>query len=85
VSANTSHGGTILCTEEIFEFFRMGLAIGVITKEQIIAWADREINLQKKPEPDVIELSLSGQLKISQVLWCSTNSRADLGAMCPSN
>jgi hypothetical protein len=54
--------------KNIFEFFRMGMVTGLMTKEQVIQWADMEILHNGSIDPDLLELSLSGRLPYSQLL-----------------
>lgn len=51
-----------------FDFFRIGLVAGLITKEEIINWADRELLSTPMPDPEVIEVSLAGKLTCSQIV-----------------
>lgn len=43
----------------LFEVFREGLSNGLISKEEVIAWADEIIKNESEPEYFFIELSLS--------------------------
>lgn len=54
---------------EMFAFFRMGLATGIVPKEAVVAWADNELIQPGVPSYEVIELSLSGHLPYSQLVW----------------
>jgi len=54
--------------KDLFGFFRMGLVTGTIDKQAVIPWADREILKTPTPPPEIIELSLSGNLSYSQLV-----------------
>ncbi len=54
--------------QQVYSYFRMGIATGIVAKEDVIAWADAELLRQPEPSPGLIELSLSGQLPYSQLL-----------------
>jgi hypothetical protein len=51
-----------------FEFFRLAMVTGIIEKTDVIRWADDELLASTKPDTEVIELSLSGQLPYSQLI-----------------
>ena len=55
--------------KEMFGYFRMGLVTGLVDKAELIAWADREIMRCSIPEPEIIELSLSGKRPYSEIIW----------------
>jgi hypothetical protein len=65
--------------KDIFEFFCILLAIGLITKEEVINWADNEILIKNSIDNDLIELSLSGSKSLSQLLVVMNlfNGKAD--------
>lgn len=56
-------------TKDAIGFFRMGLATGLVDKQAVVDWADREIMASRTPGSDVIELSLAGNKSYSQVVW----------------
>ena len=64
-----SEMGISFSEEEVFTFFRLGLATGIVEPKTLVAWADKEIENNPNFSPEVIELSLSGSLPISEVLW----------------
>jgi hypothetical protein len=52
-----------------FEFFRIGMVTGLIEKEEVINWADRELLSSDKPDHEVIEVALAGRLPYSQIIF----------------
>lgn len=60
---------TSLSKRQLFNFFRMGLVTGLVDKESLIAWADREIMAEAVPDHRVIELALSERRSYSQIIW----------------
>lgn len=68
-------------TRETFEFFRMGLATGMVELPAVIRWADNEIMTAEVPDPQIIDLALSTPPTYSQMLWLlnSFQVRADYG------
>ncbi len=59
--------------KDMFGYFRMGLVTGLVDKQDLIAWADREILVSAVPEDDLIELSLSAHLPHSQIIRLLTS------------
>jgi hypothetical protein len=58
---------------QIFGYFRMGLAIGIVERQAVIAWADRTLLEDPSPSNELIELSLSGHLPYSQLIRLLTS------------
>jgi hypothetical protein len=54
--------------KDIFEYFRLGLATGLLEISQVIAWADREIAGSIVANHEVIQLALSSQSPYSQLI-----------------
>ena len=52
----------------IFTFFRMGLATGLVERQAVTAWADRQVLASTVPDPHIIELSLAGGQPHSQLI-----------------
>lgn len=59
----------MLHQEEIFLFFRLGLVTGILETKTLIAWADREIETNPNFSEEVVELSLSSNRPLSEILW----------------
>lgn len=57
-----------LSQPDIFTFFRMGLATGLLDREAVIAWADRKIMESGIPDPRIMELSLASGQPFSQLI-----------------
>jgi hypothetical protein len=55
----------------------MGLVSGLIDKETLIAWADKEIMCQTVPLPEIMELSLSVNRPVSEILWLLNSFEGD--------
>jgi hypothetical protein len=51
-----------------FCFLRLGLVTGLVEKESVVAWADDMLVRENPPDFGVIELSLSRQLSLAQVV-----------------
>ena len=47
-------------TNNILQFFRLGLINGFITKSDVISWVDKEIELNPDISNELIDISLSG-------------------------
>lgn len=52
-----------------FDYFRLGLVTGLIDRQALVQWADREIMRDPTPEPEIIELSLAGDRPYSEIIW----------------
>jgi hypothetical protein len=52
----------------IFTFFRMGLVTGLVDRQAVTAWADRQILAAPVPDPHIMELSLAGSQPHSQLI-----------------
>jgi hypothetical protein len=55
-------------TRDAFGYFRMGLVTGIVDKDALVDWADREIARTPEPEHEVIELALTGRWPYSQII-----------------
>lgn len=55
--------------KEAITYFRMGLATGLVSKQELIDWTDREILRNEEVEPDIVELSLCGKRPYSEIIW----------------
>jgi hypothetical protein len=55
--------------KEAITYFRMGLATGLVSKQELIDWADREILRNEEVEPDIVELSFCGKRPYSEIIW----------------
>jgi hypothetical protein len=55
--------------KEVFGYFRMGLVTGLVDKQELIAWADRQIIEKETAESEIIELSLCGKRPYSEIIW----------------
>ncbi|MBN2549293.1 MAG: hypothetical protein JXB15_09055 [Anaerolineales bacterium] len=53
---------------QIYAYFRMALATGLLTPQEMIAWTDRELLKVDLPSEELMELSLSGHLPYSQII-----------------
>jgi hypothetical protein len=53
---------------EAFVYFRLGLATGLVERQDVIAWADQAILQSAFPSAELIELSLSSKLSYSQMI-----------------
>lgn len=53
---------------QMFTYHRLGLATGLVSLGELHAWVDAQILKTLAPQPELIELSLSGRLPVSQVL-----------------
>ena len=49
-------------------YFRVALRLGVCTVQEVLAWADCQIESQDEPQYELIELSMLGNLKSPDVL-----------------
>ncbi len=58
-----------LSLREAFAYFRMGLVTGIVQKEALVDWADRQILETTIPGDEIIELSLTQRQPYSQVIW----------------
>jgi hypothetical protein len=61
-----------------FGYFRMGLVTGIVEKQELIQWADREIIRSLQPEHEIIELSLCGRRPHSEILWLLSSFEGEL-------
>jgi hypothetical protein len=57
-----------LTQPDIFTFFRMGLATGLIDREAVITWADHKVLESDIPDPRIMELSLAAGQPYSQLI-----------------
>lgn len=55
--------------KEAVGYFRMGLVTGLVSKQELIDWADREILRNEDVEPDIVELSFCGKRPYSEIIW----------------
>ena len=55
--------------EDVFSYFRLGLATGLVEKQAVLAWADQQLLQNPNADERIIELSLSGSLPYSQLIW----------------
>ena len=55
--------------ETIFCFFRLGLVTGLVERQTVITWADRQILERAVPNETIIELSLASGKPYSQIIW----------------
>ncbi|MCB9418505.1 MAG: hypothetical protein H6667_01770 [Ardenticatenaceae bacterium] len=55
--------------KEAVGYFRMGLVTGLVSKQELIDWADREILRHEIVEPDIVELSFCGKRPYSEIIW----------------
>jgi hypothetical protein len=60
---------TNLPDETICCFLRLGLVTGLIERQAVINWADRQILERPVPEEFIIELALSSRQPYSQMIW----------------
>ena len=58
-----------LTTKQACTYFRMGLVTGLVEIDSLVAWADRMILHTDEPDEIVIDLSLSGRLPHSRLIW----------------
>jgi hypothetical protein len=54
--------------KDLFVFFRLGLVTGLIDRQSVVAWADREILAGAVPDFEIAELSLAGGLSYSRMV-----------------
>lgn len=52
------------------EAYRLTLAAGLVSVDEVVKWADRTIKVQDEPSQELIELSLSGLRGRSAVISC---------------
>ncbi len=55
----------------------MGLAAGLVDREALVAWADREIVASADPAHEIIELALCGQRPYSEIIWLLNQFQGD--------
>jgi hypothetical protein len=55
--------------KDIYQYFRMGLVTGLVEKDALIAWADKVLLREPQPDFAIVELSLSGKLPYSQLVY----------------
>lgn len=53
---------------QIYAYFRMALATGLLTPQEMIAWTDRELLKVDLPSEELMDLSLSGRQPYSQLI-----------------
>lgn len=64
--------------QDVFGYFRLGLATGLVERGVVIAWADREVMRRPIPPNEIIELCLSGHLPYSQLIRLLTSFHPSL-------
>lgn len=55
----------------------MGLAAGLVDREALVAWADKEIVVSADPAHEIIELALCGQRPYSEIIWLLNQFQGD--------
>ena len=74
----TEPAASPLNDQDVFGYFRLGLATGLVDRGAVIAWADREVLRRPVPQNEIIELCLSGHLPYSQLIWLLTSYHPSL-------
>ena len=61
--------GTSATPTQIYAYFRMGLATGVVEPQAVIAWADGELLRNPAAGHETLDLALAGRLPLSQLMY----------------
>ncbi|QQS37376.1 MAG: hypothetical protein IPM56_05315 [Ignavibacteriales bacterium] len=68
---------------ELLEVYRLGLTFGLIDKNEIIKWADKIIEHDELPDNIILDISLSGHQKISDIVAMIYNYIGEVNSILP--